>query len=619
MALIKCKSCGEQVSDRSERCPYCGAPVVAESTATTEPSVETASTATTASTTYSPYPDMEKRSKFAFLTSKKALIIGGVSLLVIALLFGAWFVYKTFFGTSGADVIPDDALVVVELDLKELGSSAGNAADGISEKLEDFVKDLDLDKENEQFLLDVLDNPLASGINFAKPIYMALCGTEKEDAMVSGVVSDEDDFDKLIEFLEDGGADLDVSETSKGIKYVAYQRFVLMYNSDYFIIKPYNQYAYVDGEIEEIDADDVVENAEELFDLDKSFADTPAYDHLDDVDGFLKMVITEEIYETDEFKRMMSGTGVSLSDEEKTSIVFALNAEPGKLTCTMDVAKASEEVEGLANGIKGTYLPYVSEKDIFTAAINVNGAAIWKLVKGHVPSEILEQILEKMEKEAGFDLAGYVKSINGDITFSVSNKLLENKMPEMALYAKTTNSDVVAFAAKVADFKELSSSVWESPIYKYDYYDYPTYPEYDGYDYDYKEPKKTKVGVMTMGYKDKASYFMISKDQPAVFKKANSPIDKSLLVDKLMYARLNVQSILKMKLNGEKVGAELKKRCKRELDSDLGGAVYKSIENIDYIEMEVVNDGKTMNLSAVMIDQDKTPIEFVLNELMDIY
>ena len=73
-----------------------------------------------------------------------------------------------------------------------------------------------------------------------------------------------------------------------------------------------------------------------------------------------------------------------------------------------------------------------------------------------------------------------------------------------------------------------------------------------------------------------------------------------------------------MKLNGEKVGAELKKECKRELDSDLGGAVYKSIENIDYIEMEVVNEGKTMNLSAVMIDQDKTPIEFVLNELMDI-
>ncbi len=603
MALIKCKSCGEQVSDRTERCPYCGAPVVAE-TATVE----------NKTTTSAPVAEPVKPFKSTSSNAKKALIIGGVSLLVIALLFGAWFVYKTFFGTSGADVIPDDALVVVELDLKELGSSAGNAADGISEKLEDFVKDLDLDKENEQFLLDVLDNPLASGINFAKPIYMAVCGTEKEDAMVSGTVSDEDDFDKLIEFLEDSGADLDVSETSKGIKYVAYPGFVLMYNSDYFIIKPYNQYAYVDGEIEEIDADDVVENAEELFDLDKSFADTPSFEHMEDVDGFLKMVITEEVYETDEFKRMMDATGVSMSDEEKTSIVFAVNAEPGKINCTMDVAKASEQVEGLVNGIKGTYLPYVSEKDIFTAAINVKGSAIWKLVKDEVSSELLEQI----EKEAGFDLAGYVKSINGDITFSVSNKLLENEMPEMALYAKTTNSDVVAFAAKVADFKELSSSVWESPIYKYDYYDYPSYPEYDGYDYDYKEPKKTKVGVMTMGYKDDASYFMTSKDQPTVFKKANSPIDKSLFVDKLMYARLNVQSILKMKLNGEKVGAELKKQCKRELDSDLGGAVYKSIENIDYIEMEVVNEGKTMNLSAVMIDQDKTPIEFVLNELMDI-
>ena len=603
MALIKCKSCGEQVSDRTERCPYCGAPVVAE-TATVE----------NKTTTSAPVAEPVKPFKSTSSTAKKALIIGGVSLLVIALLFGAWFVYKTFFGTSGADVIPDDALVVVELDLKELGSSAGNAADGISEKLEGFVKDLDLDKENEQFLLDVLDNPLASGINFAKPIYMAVCGTEKEDAMVSGTVSDEDDFDKLIEFLEDSGADLDVSETSKGIKYVAYPGFVLMYNSDYFIIKPYNQYAYVDGEIEEIDADDVVENAEELFDLDKSFADTPSFEHMEDVDGFLKMVITEEVYETDEFKRMMDATGVSMSDEEKTSIVFAVNAEPGKINCTMDVAKASEQVEGLVNGIKGTYLPYVSEKDIFTAAINVKGSAIWKLVKDEVSSELLEQI----EKEAGFDLAGYVKSINGDITFSVSNKLLENEMPEMALYAKTTNSDVVAFAAKVADFKELSSSVWESPIYKYDYYDYPSYPEYDGYDYDYKEPKKTKVGVMTMGYKDDASYFMTSKDQPTVFKKANSPIDKSLFVDKLMYARLNVQSILKMKLNGEKVGAELKKQCKRELDSDLGGAVYKSIENIDYIEMEVVNEGKTMNLSAVMIDQEKTPIEFVLNELMDI-
>lgn len=600
MALIKCKSCGEQVSDRTERCPYCGAPVVAE-TATVE----------NKTTTSVPVAEPVKPFKSTSSTAKKALIIGGVSLLVIALLFGAWFVYKTFFGTSGADVIPDDALVVVELDLKELGSSAGNAVDGAEAKFEKAINKSKLDSESKQFLLDVIDNPLASGINVAKPLYLAICGTSEEDAMVSGVVSDEDDFDKLIEFLEDGGADLDVSETSKGIKYVAYRGLVLMYNSDYFIIKPYNQYAYVDGEIEEIDADDVVENAEELFDLDKSFADTPSFEHLEDVDGFLKMVITEEIYETEEFKRMMDAADVSISDEEKTSIVFALNAEPGKLTCTMDVAKASEQVEGLVNGIKGTYLPYVSENDILTAAINLNGSAIWKLVKDEVSSELLEQI----EKEAGFDLAGYFKSINGDITFSVSNKLLENEMPQMALYAKTTNSDVVAFAAKVADFKELSSSVWEYPIYKYDYYDYPLY---DGYDYDYKEPKKTKVGVMTMGYKDDASYFMTSKDQPTVFKKANSPIDKSLFVDKLMYARLNVQSILKMKLNGEKVGAEFKKECKGELGSNLGGAVYKSIENIDYIEMEVVNDGKTMNLSAVMIDQDKTPIEFVLNELMDI-
>jgi hypothetical protein len=190
-------------------------------------------------------------------------------------------------------------------------------------------------------------------------------------------------------------------------------------------------------------------------------------------------------------------------------------------------------------------------------------------------------------------------------------------MPEMALYAKTTNSDVVEFAANVADFKELSGSVWESPIYKYDYYDSPSYPLYDGYDYDYKEPKKTKVGIMTMGYKDKASYFMISKDQPAVFKRASSPINQSLFVDKLLYARMNVQSILKMKLDGEKVGAELKKQCKRELGSDLGGAVYKSIENIDYIEMEVVNEGKTMNLSLIMLDKNKTPIEFVLEQLFE--
>lgn len=618
MALIKCKSCGEQVSDRTERCPYCGAPVVAE-TATVE----------NKTTTSAPVAEPVKPFKSTSSTAKKALIIGGVSLLVIALLFGAWFVYKTFFGTSGsgADVIPDDALVVVELDLKELGSSAGDAVDGAEAKFEKAINKSKLDSESKQFLLDVVDNPLASGINFAKPLYLAICGTSEEDVMVSGVIADEDDFEEFIKLLDredKSDRDYDICKTSKGNKYVDLGGVVLLFNADYFIVKGYDRYVYEDDgisyvyeddEIKKQDADDIIDDVEVLLDLDSSFADTPSFDHLDNVDGFLKMVITEGIYETDKFKRMMDATGVSIRDEEKTSIVFALNAEPGKLTCTMDVAKASEEVEGLVNGIKGTYLPYVSENDIFTAAINVDGSEIWKLVKKELSSELLEKV-EKVESELGFDVAGYVKSINGDITFSVSNKFLENEMPQMALYAKTTNADVVEFVANMAQFTEKSSSVWEYPIYKYDY---PTYPEYDGYDYDYKEPKKTKVGVMTMGYKDNASYFMTSKDQPTVFKKANSPIDKSLFVDKLMYARLNVQSILKMKLNGEKVGAELKKECKRELDSDLGGAVYKSIENIDYIEMEVVNDGKTMNLSAVMIDQDKTPIEFVLNELMDIY
>jgi hypothetical protein len=160
----------------------------------------------------------------------------------------------------------------------------------------------------------------------------------------------------------------------------------------------------------------------------------------------------------------------------------------------------------------------------------------------------------------------------------------------MSFYANTTDEVIVKNVAKGLGLTKNSNNRWELQ----------------------------GMGVtLAMGYQDGASYVLMGESNPTVFKKANSPIDKSLFVDKLMYARLNVQSILKMKLNGEKVGAELKKECKDELGGDLGGAVYKSIENIDYIEMEVVNEGKTMNLSLIMLDKNKTPIEFVLEQLFE--
>ncbi len=33
MALIRCKDCGKEISDKAEACPYCGCPVIKESKA----------------------------------------------------------------------------------------------------------------------------------------------------------------------------------------------------------------------------------------------------------------------------------------------------------------------------------------------------------------------------------------------------------------------------------------------------------------------------------------------------------------------------------------------------------------------------------------------------------
>ena len=90
MALIKCSECGHMISDKAQRCPKCGAPVVVSESPMTQTPAPTAS----------PYqkdiPEHTKRSKSTWLY----ILLGILAVLLIILVFVVW---KKYSPTSSQD------------------------------------------------------------------------------------------------------------------------------------------------------------------------------------------------------------------------------------------------------------------------------------------------------------------------------------------------------------------------------------------------------------------------------------------------------------------------------------------------------------------------------------
>jgi hypothetical protein len=174
--------------------------------------------------------------------------------------------------------------------------------------------------------------------------------------------------------------------------------------------------------------------------------------------------------------------------------------------------------------------------------------------------------------------------------------------PELKLYASTSDNKAATAIAEYSDMDEVSNNKWETTLYDYDY-DY----EYDNYYGEYRYVKnKTEVAKINLVHNNNTSCISLSEKDVKLFNEASKKIDKSAFTSNQLYARLNVQSLLNVKSDNEKIKDIIKYEEPMAL---------KVIEAVDYIDL-AVKDNRA-KYSIFTKDDTRTPIDIIAEFIID--
>lgn len=399
---------------------------------------------------------------------------------------------------SGTDILPDDAFLVMSVDVKNTLASAGeNMNKELNGSIKDFINYMELSRTDEDKLYEIVDNPMSSGIDLAKPIYLTI--DEEENVIITGLVKNIQNFEEMLDPIA-SIYDTRIKDISSDIKYVNIEDMIVMFNNTYFAIR---SLSYYDEE------DDVIDEMHNMFTQKTNFTNTKSYQNLQAENGLIKMVITPEIYRTDFYDEIIDDAydelGIDLSEYYKIMkdaiTTIALNAQNGNVTLvsnvdyiTEEAKKKMEEYTSVFGNINGTFLPYVENDAIFTLSTNFNGSKLWNTI-----SDLLED-LDIFSKSELYEIENIIKSFEGDVTLTADGKLLSinyDIVPEIKLYAATKDDGVVNTIAEIANesyyIEENGKNEWITTIE--DYY------------------TDEKVGQITFGYDKNTSYFLFKENK----------------------------------------------------------------------------------------------------------
>lgn len=146
---------------------------------------------------------------------------------------------------QGSRLIPDNAIVVLRLDMMKAMESTGMKGDDTSVKddVEKLIKGMGLDKEVREKLLEIVDDPTSSGIDFTEPVFAYFAPTENggdaEGGFV-GCVDSKSNLEDALKMLEDMDDDFALEEYGNdGVQYVMIDRnAAFIFNDNWFFVGP---------------------------------------------------------------------------------------------------------------------------------------------------------------------------------------------------------------------------------------------------------------------------------------------------------------------------------------------------------------------------------------------
>ena len=511
-----------------------------------------------------------------------------------------------------AKMIPDDASVVVRLDVKKASENSKIGENKtVKDKIIKAIKDADLGRSARNKMEEIIDDPTKSGVDFSDPVmlYVAKNG-DKDDVGLLGSVKDKDAFADFLNTLSKEGDGDGVEDAKKDFSYMILDANTgIFFNKDFFLLTDITS----DNDKQEDDIDDIRDEFEKG-DPSHSMADDPDMKTMCKKEGILQILVegrglAEEKNVSDNFEDGLP-SGVKLDD---FSYLVDFNTEAGDATLSGEILSDSEAWKDYIAqydevcGNLGTALNKYMSSDGLCAMVNLNGDKLYDLLKDFGYTKKVNNSSD------GKTYLKMLRSINGDVVMNMSdyNIFGDNKKIDGGLYISTDNNNIVNDlkdeAKDESGFETTGTDRYSIGFGGSGYFD----------DYgNYVEPSEPS-SYMNFGYKSGVSYFVINdkKDKAGEVKNV---LPEEFFKGKKAYFYVSSKLLEPAKDEIEKEIKDKEGAGYQTADEKTSLGIIKAfIENIDYVEGYYEGGGKS-TLRLVMKDNKVDRLSALLDAFIEL-
>ena len=396
-------------------------------------------------------------------------------------------------------LIPDNAFAVFRLDVIKTMESTGMKGDDTSVKsqVENLIKRAGLDKEVREKLLEIVDDPTSSGIDFTEPIYLyfTVGGRDGVEGGIVGTTASKGDLADAIKMLEDMNDNISLEEyESDGVQYARLDRnAVIVFNGDWFFVGPV-----------ESDIDDTIEDLLDRAGGNNNMENNEAFKQMCERKGLMQIGIfgsgldgvpgtsklTSQLPEGCELQDIAGVVDVAIN---KGEIVFE-----GDAILMSDAWK--EQVDRFAiSPIEKSQAKYADAEGAL-AILNADPNGLFGYVKKLAKnSGASRSDLEKLD-----ELKSVFDAFTGQAMIAV-NSWEEDGNPEVVAYVGTRNNSLVETlmnnGGDSVNILKVGDDEYRVPV---------------DYDYEYNDSigdwTMIPTKYMKVGWKDKQTYFLMNTD-----------------------------------------------------------------------------------------------------------
>jgi len=477
---------------------------------------------------------------------------------------------------DAANLIPEDALWVMRLDVAKMQEQMGMNDDksDFKDQVKEIIDEMGLDKELREKVLDIIDDPTASGIDFTEPVYAYVSASRKDiSGGVVGTMANEGDLTDLLNMaLEEGNGNKELEETD-GVKYVIAKGAAFAYCADWFFVGPTK------------DIEETIAELKERADGKGNISGNDAFQKMTQKDGLVQMLFLGEGVESVLSEREMKELKKALPDDVELKDIATLAdlvLGDGELLFTAEVLPLSDGMED-----------YIAKSDKMAKTIDKEQA---EYVSGHAfnvflnfdAEELFEAMVPTLKEMMGSDALAQVeeiaKTLDGTAAIEVYG-IDDEGQPAVYAYVGTENNELLqTLLPNLGDsLVAFGDNQYLIPIMKYDWFS----EQYE------------QVSTAATGFQNGQTYYAANPE--FVMEAPDDPFPAKELKGKGIYMRFNFGCISDY---AGQVGEEQAELIERITD------VY------DYAELYYEGDGKSV-LRITTKSKKTNPVEALFKLLQE--